>query len=462
MENPHRRRQSYDHRLRDAIAATGNPHLFPDVAIPRSTRRTWARGDIRPVVASSGVELEVYELLGRIETLRQRSKRQAATIGFLVQLLKLRGGKLDRARMPDGVHKSALVRVIASAARWLSLQTVLKIAGISSSRYHAWRQKEQGCGLDDHPSCPKLIPNQLTREEVSTMRDFVEGKAYRHIATQNLALCAQRLGTLFASATTWYRTIRLKGWKRPRKRIHPAKPKQGLRATRPNEYWQVDATVIRLTTGIRVYLQAVIDNFSRKILSWRVSDKLGSATTRELLIEASSHLDGLEPNPDVVIVTDGGSENLGEVDTLLEDSRSLRRVLAQVDVTFSNSLIEAFWRQLKHHWLFLNVLDTTAAVRRLVEFYVREHNEKVPRAVLGARTPDEVYFGREENLSERLSEQQSQARKARVAANQQTSCHRCQTQRPAQLLVPPQATEPHPNLLAHHRSASPPGPISPC
>ena len=50
---------------------------------------------------------------------------------------------------------------------------------------------------------------------------------------------------------------------------------------RPNEYWQIDATVIRLTTGIRIYLQAVIDNFSRRILAWRVSDTLSSATTRE-------------------------------------------------------------------------------------------------------------------------------------------------------------------------------------
>ena len=76
--------------------------------------------------------------------------------------------------------------------------------------------------------------------------------------------------------------------------------------------------------------------------------------------------------------TDGGSENLGEVDQLLEDSRSLRRVLAQIDIVCSNSMIEAFWRQLKHAWLFLDALDTTAAVRRLVAFYVEEHNEKNP------------------------------------------------------------------------------------
>ena len=96
------------------------------------------------------------------------------------------------------------------------------------------------------------------------MRDFVESETYRHIAVQNLTLYAQRLGKLFASASTWYKMIRECGWKRPRRHVHPAKPKEGLRATRPNEYWQIDATVIRLTTGIRIYLQAVIDNFQPK------------------------------------------------------------------------------------------------------------------------------------------------------------------------------------------------------
>ncbi len=174
-----------------------------------------------------------------------------------------------------------------------------------------------------------------------------------------------------------------RGWKRPRRRVHPAKPKEGLRAKRPNEYWQIDATVIRLTTGIRIYLQAVIDNFSRRILAWRVSDTLSSATTRELLIEASKGLPDDSATANVLVVTDGGSENFGEVDQLLRDSSSLSRVLAQVDIVCSNSLIEVFWRQLKHAWLFLNTLDSAAAVRRLVAFYVREHNEKIPHAGRG-------------------------------------------------------------------------------
>ena len=146
---------------------------------------------------------------------------------------------------------------------------------------------------------------------------------------------------------------------------------------------------------------------------------LSSATTRELLIEASKGLPDESANANVLVVSDGGSENFGEVDQLLEDSSSLRRVLAQIDIISSNSLIEAFWRQLKYAWLFLNALDSTVAVRRLVAFDVREHNEKIPRAVLGARTPDEVYFGREENALERLSEQRKTAQLGQERGNEQ-------------------------------------------
>ena len=60
-------RQTYDHRLRDAIAATGNANLFRNVAIPASPRRTWARGKVRSVVISVDVELEVYDLLAQVD-----------------------------------------------------------------------------------------------------------------------------------------------------------------------------------------------------------------------------------------------------------------------------------------------------------------------------------------------------------------------------------------------------------
>ena len=106
------------------------------------------------MVASVDVEVEVYELLEQVDNLRQRAKVQAAIIGLLVRVLRFRRGKLDGDRLPDGETKSAVLRAIASATGLLSLSTVLRIVGVSTTRYYAWRRKEDGCELDDQPSCP--------------------------------------------------------------------------------------------------------------------------------------------------------------------------------------------------------------------------------------------------------------------------------------------------------------------
>ncbi|HEY3450386.1 MAG TPA: hypothetical protein VGK67_28790, partial [Myxococcales bacterium] len=68
-------------------------------------------------------------------------------------------------------------------------------------------------------------------------------------------------------------------------------------------------------------------------------------------------------------------------------------MLAQVEITFSNSMIEAWWRSLKHQGLFLNQLDSLAAVQRLVTFYVGQHNAVMPHSAFKGQTPNEIFFG---------------------------------------------------------------------
>lgn len=77
----------------------------------------------------------------------------------------------------------------------------------------------------------------------------------------------------YCPPSTWLRLVRLHRWRRPRQRVHPAQPKVGIRAARPNEIWHIDTTLIRLLDGSRVYVRAVSDNFSRRILAWNVPRK---------------------------------------------------------------------------------------------------------------------------------------------------------------------------------------------
>jgi len=103
-------------------------------------------------------------------------------------------------------------------------------------------------------------------------------------------------------------------------------------------------------------------------------------------------------------------------------------VLDQVDVTFSNSMIEALWRSLKHQWLYLNSLDSVERLRTLVAFYVEQHNTQMPHAAFSGQTPDEMYFGMAANLQAELVAARQLARAARLTTNRGLSCERCRSE----------------------------------
>jgi hypothetical protein len=131
------------------------------------------------------------------------------------------------------------------AREHLPLRALLRFLCVSPSRFHAWRRRQRACGLDDQSCCPRVSPSRLTPSEVRAIKDLVTSPEYRHVPTGTLAVLAQRLGKVWASPSTWYRLVRQKGWRRPRLRVHPAKPQVGLRMTRADEMWHIDMTVIR-------------------------------------------------------------------------------------------------------------------------------------------------------------------------------------------------------------------------
>ena len=88
-------------------------------------------------------------------------------------------------------------------------------------------------------------------------------------------------------------------------------------------------------------------------------------------------------------------------------------------------MIEAWWRSLKHHWLFLHSLDSVATVRRLVAFYVEEHNRVLPHSAFRGQTPDEMYFGTGAAVPGDLTSRATAARRARVKANRSAACETC-------------------------------------
>ena len=82
---------------------------------------------------------------------------------------------------------------------------------------------------------------------------------------------------------------------------------------------------------------------------------------------------------------------------------------------------------LKHQWLFLHPLDSVTTVRRLVAFYVDEHNRVPPHSALRGQTLDEMYFGTGDDVPTDLTARAAAARRARVEANRSAACQTCQS-----------------------------------
>lgn len=168
----------------------------------------------------------------------------------------------------------------------------------------------------------------------------------------------------------------------------------------------------------------MIDNFSRRVLAWRVSERFDPANTVTSLIEAARNM--APAGTRTAVLVDAGVKNVNaKVDELI-DSGVLRRTPGMMEIAFSNSVIESWWRPLKHQGLYLDTLDTLSLLQKLVSFYVEEHNTRLPHSAFRGQTPDEMYFVTGGRIPNELALGKEAARTARLSANRAISCKACE------------------------------------
>ena len=381
----------YDHRLKRAIWQAGDPDLFPHLDIPRSTAMGWIRRGVPFVVTADEFDDESEVLVIENQRLRNELARIRATQELQSFTFKLFGLQIQYRRLPAEVFHGRWSEVDRDKLETQG-RAALHAIGLSVARFCAWVKRQRCCELDDQASCPRVTPTKLTAKERMTLRQYATDPKLAHLSTSALSLLAKRKADLFASATTWCRIVREKKLRPLLRRVYPAKPKTGVRAKLPGQILHVDLTILRLLDGSRVFIQAVIDNASRFVLAHCVAQDYGGLRTRDLLVTALDEARQLPLVPNVYC--DSGTENLNrDVDVLIK-SNQMTRTIAQIEVAFSNSMIEAFFRRLKHAWLFVHPLPSLAAIAKLTEECIQDHNELIPHSALAGATPAEVFHGR--------------------------------------------------------------------
>jgi putative transposase len=159
---------------------------------------------------------------------------------------------------------------------------------------------------------------------------------------------------------------------------------RGMKITRPNQVWAADITYIPMARGF-LYLVAIIDWYSRYVLSWKLSNTLDADFCVEALEEA------LKKGKPEIFNTDQGAQFTGEAFTGLLKQHGIRISMDGKGGYNDNLFIERLWRTVKYEEIYLKAYQDGRDARIGLGNYFRFYNTERPHQTHGYRTPAEVY-----------------------------------------------------------------------
>ena len=219
----------------------------------------------------------------------------------------------------------------------------------------------------EHPFAgSRMLRDLLNREGVAVGR--------KHVTTLMRKMGIEAL----------YRKPRTSG----RDREHPVFPYllRGLTIDRPNQVWAMDTTYIPMRRGF-VYLTAVVDWATRRVLAFRVSISLAADAAVEALQEAIARY-GVPG----IVNTDQGSQFTAKefIDVLRE-----HRIGISMDgkgCWRDNVFVERLWKTIKYEHVYLHAYDSVSDARAKLAVYIDFYNRHRPHSSIDRRTPDDAYF----------------------------------------------------------------------
>ena len=162
---------------------------------------------------------------------------------------------------------------------------------------------------------------------------------------------------------------------------------RNLTIDRPNQVWAIDITYLPMKRGF-LYLVAIMDWASRKILAWRISNTMHADFCIEALNEAITKYGAPE-----IMNSDQGSQF-----TSLEFTETLKAHGIAISMDGKgcwrdNVFIERFWKSIKYEEVYLKAYECTSQARESIGHYMAFYNSRRPHRSLEGSTPDNIYFG---------------------------------------------------------------------
>jgi len=420
-----RTRLRYDTSL-VSLYAIGREGLIPEhlrARVPHSTASTWRTLDTALLVghelrAFQGEAIDHYALLSKYRAL----KRMVCTV---VRVWDRLAGIVLPALHKNKEHDDLLIDSVQQLLAIMPKARALHLARMSSTVFHnrLARIKER-CGLSVVGRCFKRHPQQLSMSETNKLKALFTRPAYAHWPAASLFHQGWRSYGLHMARSTFYKYVRALGLQRPRpKAMHN---REGLKATEPNQYLHLDTTHVRVDPDNRLSVAIVSDNFSKAVLGMSIALNKGAANTAAALREAIATIRTHYPqHKSTNLVCDGGGENHASVVTELilgTEQPEITRIIAQQDIIFSNSPIEAINKILKTALRRMKPQGVPATIAA-IKWAMNDYAHARPHGSMEGLIPFERYLN--PSLKYDTSAQRRMAQALRIAANRTGGCEAC-------------------------------------
>ena len=288
----------------------------------------------------------------------------------------------------------------------LSIVRQCELAGVSRATVYAHRQPVEICEVD--LKLCNLIDEEFTRRPFyGSRRMVVYLQSLGHDINRKRVQRLMRMLGLSGMAPG-PNTSKA----HPQHKVYPYLLR-GVEVDRPNQVWSTDITYIRLARGF-VYLVAVIDWYSRRVLSWRLSNSMEASFCVDCLDEALRH----HGRPEV-FNSDQGSQFTGHAFTDALHREDIQISMDGRGRAFDNIFVERLWRNVKYEDVYLNGYSTMTELTLGLTKYFAFYNDQRPHQALGYLTPKNVHVtgqgGGAKIVDRFISEKQGDAVQSQVA-----------------------------------------------